>query len=139
MNNNSIVIKKISQLSSSINILWSDNKESFFHFLWLRDNCPSNFHLDARQRKFNLLTVSESIHPKKILLNNDGNVKIFWSEGEHISCFESKWLRDHCYTINNDKEYKSTYILWDKILEKNIENNTIEYEEIINTESGLLV
>ena len=139
MNKNSITIKKISQSSSSIDILWSDNKESYFHFLWLRDNCPSNIHSDARQRKFNLLTVSDSIHPKKILLNDNGNLEIIWSEGGHSSCFESKWLRKHCYTINNNKEYKSPYILWDKSLAESIEKNTIEYKDIINSESGLLI
>ena len=138
MSNNSITIKEIKQSSSSVDIIWNDNKKSFFHFLWLRDNCPSNIHPDARQRRFNLLTVSESIHPKKIILNNDEKLEIVWSEGNHISYYDSKWLRDHCYTMKNNTKYQSPYILWDQSLSKNIHKNMIEYDEILNTESGLL-
>ena len=69
MKNSNFTIKKLSLSPSSIDIEWNDSKKSYFHFLWLRDNCPSNEHPDARHRMFNLLDVSEDIYPKKYFLN----------------------------------------------------------------------
>jgi len=54
---------KLTKKSQYIEILWADNHISKFHFLWLRDNCPSAFHKDTRMRKFNILLVSEKIKP----------------------------------------------------------------------------
>ena len=55
----------------SIQIEWSDGNTSDYNFLWLRDNCPSEIHPTARERTFNLLTVSESIHPKSFTISED--------------------------------------------------------------------
>ena len=60
--------KKLIQEIDCIKIIWEDNKTSKFHFLWLRDNCPSAIHPVARMRTFNILTVSKKIHPINFLL-----------------------------------------------------------------------
>jgi len=71
-----------------INIIWQDNHESKFHFLWLRDNCPTSFHLDSKMRKFNILSVSKDIYPKKI-----NNTKIYNLDEEALFMeFEDKIL-----------------------------------------------
>ena len=51
----------------SIRLEWSDGHISNFNYLWLRDNCPSDIHPTARERTFNLITVSEDIHPETFL------------------------------------------------------------------------
>ena len=48
---------KLTKKSKYIEILWNDKHISKFHFLWLRDNCPSAFHKDTRMRKFNILSI----------------------------------------------------------------------------------
>ena len=101
MINKNFTIKKVDLKLSSVVILWNDKQISHFHFLWLRDNCISSFHPDTRMRNFNILSVSENIHPKKCYLNKKGNLVIKWSENNHESVFLSKWLRDNCYTIKN--------------------------------------
>ena len=60
----------------SIKIEWSDGNISDYNFLWLRDNCPSEIHPTARERTFNLLTVSESIHPKSFTISEDNSLSI---------------------------------------------------------------
>ena len=80
--------------------------------MWLRDNCPSNEHPDARQKIFNIIDVSDNIHPNTYFLNNIGNLEIKWSEGNHHSCYDAKWLKKNCYTIKNKQTYKSPYKFW---------------------------
>ena len=138
MNNSKFTIKKLSQEHNSIRIVWGDSQKSNFHFLWLRDNCPKGQHPHARQRMFNLLNVSEDIYPLISNINKEGDLEVHWSEGDHHSCFDSKWLRNHCYTIKHNEIYKSPYKLWDKNLNSNLDSCTIDYKEIINDDTGLI-
>ena len=100
MNKKAFAIKKITLSSTAVSIIWKDNKKSLFHFLWLRDNCPTSFHPDTRMRIFNILSVSKYIYPMKIKKDNNRLI-IHWSENNHISKYDLKWLRNHCYTNKN--------------------------------------
>ena len=124
-------IKKVTKTNKTLNINWSDGKKSKFHFLWLRDNCPSDIHPTARERLFNLISVTENICPASYKINNKGKLEIKWNEGNHISYFEPIWLRNHCYTIKKDNKYVSPYKLWDKSLQENFNEITIACEEIM--------
>ena len=114
-------IKNISINSNTLDIEWKDGKKSNFLFMWLRDNCPNDVHPTANQRTFDLLTVSEDIHPNEYKVNNKGQLEIKWSEGNHTSYFEPKWLKNNCYTLKSDKKYISPYFLWDSSLQNNLE------------------
>ena len=136
--NNLISIKNISKKEKSIKIEWNDGEISNFHFLWLRDNCPSGIHPTARQRSFNLLSVSEKIHPTNFKIINDKKLEIEWSEGNHKSLYDLNWLRNHCYTISNNKKYNSPYILWDSKLNKKLKSISIEHTDVMNNDDGLI-
>ena len=131
-------ISKISKNGTYLQVIWDDGKESKFNYMWLRDNCPTAHDKDSRHRMFNILDVSENINPKKYNLNSDGKLEIEWSEGNHVSHYDISWLRENCYTIKNNEEYKSPYKLWDSSLEKNIEGIYIDHNEIISSEEGLV-
>ena len=90
-------VKTVEKKKDHLSIIWNDNFKSKFHFLWLRDNCPTAIHPTANMRVFNILTVSKKIFPKKYTIENN-KLNIDWSEGKHTSKFDLKWLRDHCYT-----------------------------------------
>lgn len=62
-----------------------------FDYLWLRDNCPTAFHPETRERALDLLTVSEDIHPLNVHITAEG-VRIDWSEGDHQSHYRADWL-----------------------------------------------
>ena len=51
-------VKKLEKKNDHLSILWKDNFESKFHFMWLRDNCPTAIHPTANLRVFNILNVS---------------------------------------------------------------------------------
>jgi len=131
------LIKNFSKEKDFMKIIWNDDKISKFHFLWLRDNCPSNEHPVARQKIFNIIDVSENIHPKKYYINNNGNLEIDWSEDSHHSCYDAKWLKKHCYTQKNTNTYKSPYKLWDSKFEKNLNKIKIEHDDIMQSDEAL--
>ena len=134
--NNKYIVKKIEKKNDHLSISWGDNFKSKYHFLWLRDNCPSAIHPTANMRVFNILTVSKKIFPKKINLNQN-QLDIDWSEGSHKSKFNLQWLRDHCYTEINNKKYNSPYIFWDSNLKKNFSKIKLNHNDIISNDSYL--
>ncbi len=134
--NNKYTVKKIEKKNDHLSITWNDNFKSSFHFLWLRDNCPTAIHPTANMRVFNILTVSKKIYPKKINLKIN-TINIDWSEGGHKSNFSLKWLRDHCYTEINKQKYKSPYIFWDGKLKKNFNKIKLNHDKIIKDDNYL--
>jgi len=133
-----INISKVSQNGSGLDVEWNDGEKSNFNFMWLRDNCPTAHDKDSRHRMFNLLEVSTDIKPKQFKINKEGKLEIEWSEGNHTSYYDQEWLRKNCYTINNKKKYVSPYQLWDNSLQKNLNSISIEHDEIIKSEKGLI-
>jgi len=133
-----IEISKVSKNASSLNVEWNDGEKSSFNFLWLRDNCPTAHDKDSRHRMFNILEISTNIEPKTYKINDEGKLEIVWSEGNHTSFYDQEWLRKNCYTINNNKKYVSPYQLWDSSLQKNLKSISIEHDEIINSDEGLI-
>ena len=133
-----IEISKVSKNGSTLNVEWSDGEKSSFNYMWLRDNCPKAHDKDSRHRMFNILKVSKDINPKKYNVNKEGKLEIEWSEGNHTSFYDLKWLRENCYTIKNKKKYNSPYQLWDCSLQENLKSITIEHEQIISSDEGLI-
>ncbi len=131
-------IKNITKNTSYLEVEWNDGQKSKFNYLWLRDNCPSAHDKNTRHRMFNILKVSTDINAKKYNINEQGKLEIEWSEGEHISYYDLKWLRENCYTIKNKKRYSSPYKLWDSSLQKNLDLIQIDHDEILDSENGLI-
>ena len=131
-------ISKVSANGSSLDILWTDGKKSNFNYLWLRDNCPTAHDKDSRHRMFNILEVSTGIKAKDCKINDDGKLVIEWSEGNHTSYFDPKWLRENCYTLKNKQKYISPYKLWNSNLQNNIKTISVDHDEIISSEQGLI-
>ena len=134
---NEIKILNAEKKDRSIEIEWSDGNISGYNFLWLRDNCPSEIHPTARERTFNLLTVSESIHPESFTISEDNSLSIKWSEGDHSSNYSSEWLRKNCYTLKNSAPYKTPYQLWDQSIRNSIEKIQINCDEIMSSDEGI--
>jgi len=132
------VISKVSKNGSALDVEWSDGEKSNFNFMWLRDNCPTAHDKDSRHRMFNILEISTNIEAKTCKINNEGKLEIEWSEGNHTSYYDQEWLRKNCYTINNKKKYVSPYQLWDRSLQENLKSISIEHDEIISSDEGLI-
>ena len=131
-------IAKVSVNGSSLDILWNDGAKSNFNYLWLRDNCSTAHDKDSRHRMFNILEVSTKIKAKKFKINDDGKLVIEWTEGDHTSYYDPEWLRENCYTLKNKKKYISPYKLWNSSLQNNLDSISIEHDEIISSDQGLI-
>ena len=131
-----VKISKVLKNGSGLNVEWTDGKKSNFNFMWLRDNCPLDMDEDTRERTFNILEVSENIHPKEYKINPEGKLEIEWSEGNHTSFYDPKWLRKNCYTLK--EKYVSPYKLWDSKLNSNLESISIDYENIMQSDEALI-
>ena len=131
-------ISKLEKNSTYLKVIWNDGQESKFNYLWLRDNCPTAHDKDSRHRMFNILEVSQNINPTKYSISSDGKLEIEWSEGDHTSYYDPKWLRENCYTLKNKQKYVSPYKLWDSSLEKNLKSIQIDHDEIVNSDDGLI-
>ena len=131
-------ISKVTANGSSLDILWKDGEKSNFNYLWLRDNCPTAHDKDSRHRMFNILAVSTNIKAKEFKINDDGKLVIKWSEGNHTSCYDPKWLRENCYTLKNKQKYISPYKLWNNSLQNTLGSISVEHDEIISSDQGLI-
>ena len=123
-------IVKILKKNKYLEIYWDDNHISKFHFLWLRDNCPTAFHKDTRMRNFNILSVTKKIKPIDFKVINK-SLHVSWSENNHNSIYNLKWIRDNCYTEKNLKSYKSDYKLWNSQFVNKINNLRLIYSGVI--------
>ena len=57
-------------------------------------------------------------------------------EGEHISYYDVKWLRENCYTLKN-KKYNSPYIMG-LFFARKIDSIKIDHDKILNSDRGLI-
>jgi gamma-butyrobetaine dioxygenase len=76
----------------TVRVRWGDDHVADFSFLWLRDNCPSGLHPLTRERTFDLLSVSEDVHPLSLDVDA-GGLRVVWSGDDHVSRFSAEWLR----------------------------------------------
>ena len=129
-------IVKVKRKNKYLEVYWNDKHISKFHFLWLRDNCPTGFHKDTRMRNFNILSVTKNIRPIDFKFSSK-NLYISWSENNHNSIYNLKWIRNNCYTEKNLKSYKSDYKLWNAQFGKKIKSVVFDYKKIISNEKEL--
>ena len=95
----------------SLVIRWSDGKIANFHYLWLRDNCPSGFHPSTQERLFNLTTVSPDIYALEGTFDTT-TLYITWSEGAHKSAYPLQWLYENAYSPDFKKTHTSVIEPW---------------------------
>ncbi|MEO9527890.1 TauD/TfdA family dioxygenase [Roseibium sp.] len=77
-----------------LHVAWPDGTRADYPFLWLRDNCPSGFHPQTRERQFDLTGIPLDIAVSRAELE-DGDIVLTWSHGGHVSRYQPGWLRDH--------------------------------------------
>lgn len=127
-------ILSANQEEHSLRVIWEDGTESIFHYLWLRDNCPSAFHPQTGERSFDQLSVSENIHPISVVVDGT-KLNIDWSEDDHKSQFESTWLYDHNYSANDAERHSTGYESWDSSFVERIPMGN--HLEVMNSDKAL--
>ena len=108
-----LVLQSCCELQQGVSLTWSDGSQSYFHFLWLRDNCSRNLHPITQERVFDLLSVSVDITANKLSIDNN-QLLIEWSEQGHYSVFSASWLREYAYSGDLMPDKKPATKSWDK-------------------------
>ncbi len=95
-------------------IQWADGVEGIFPFLWLRDNDPSGFHPDTRERTFDLLSVQDDIAPSTVEHTPGGDeLTLTWPDLVGGSRFSVAWLASHRPGKPNDDPGRIGWASWD--------------------------
>jgi len=127
-------IVSVQQAEHSLTLEWETGESAQYHYLWLRDNCASAFHPETQERDFDLLSVTEDIHPLRIQMN-DTSLDIVWSEGGHKSTFLLSWLYEHNYSRSTRARHMSSYQSWDSSFVQRIPR--ANYASVISDDAAL--
>ena len=77
-----------------IHIKWSDNSDSSYPFLWLRENDPAGFHKDTNERMTDLTSIPLDISLTKAFIKDD-ILMLNWSDSENSTRYNLDWLYHH--------------------------------------------
>ena len=108
-------ITSVSVRERWVEVVWADGRLSRFHHMWLRDNCPCAgcVHQGTKEQTFELVAVSDDVHPTAATLTDDGSVSVVWSNDAHVSDFHAGWLRENCYSDEARAERVTLRTTWD--------------------------
>ncbi|MEO5974050.1 MAG: TauD/TfdA family dioxygenase [Ilumatobacteraceae bacterium] len=95
----------------SLNIGWSDDHSSTFHYLWLRDNCPQLRHPQTNHRIHETSTIASDVKPVTAVITIDGDLQLTWPDA-HVSTYSATWLKTFDYSSGR-RRTKRKPILWD--------------------------
>ncbi len=69
-------------------------KSGYFNFYWLRDNCPTSFDRQTRERTFDIFHHVREPRPASVSLSSDA-LEITWMEDGHTSRYSLEWLSQY--------------------------------------------
>ena len=107
-------VKNIEKKRDHLSIKWADNFKSKFHFLWLRDNCPTAIHPTANMRVFNILSVNKKTDTeweniKHIIISH---INEYYADGNESIINKANSLNSVDY---NEIEKKIIHVLETKV------------------------
>lgn len=94
-----------------LHVAWPDGTRADFPFLWLRDNCPSGFHPQTKERLFDLTTLPDKISIAEARVEED-QIVLTWEAIDHVSRFKPDWLYAHRPGIGLADPANVSPILW---------------------------
>ncbi|WP_343561411.1 TauD/TfdA family dioxygenase [Kiloniella sp. b19] len=77
--------------ANGLNLTFPGGTTSYFNYFWLRDNCPSSFDAQTRERTFDILAEPEAPTPEKATIEGQELV-IIWNNGSHVTRFDLDYL-----------------------------------------------
>ncbi len=114
--------------------LTTGQRESRFHYVWLRDNCWCD---DCRvtqsgERRLFTADIPDDIAPVDVRLDaNQGALRVDWSDG-HLSSYDLTWLDVHDYSNHEDRVHPHV-TLWASTLPS---VPRFEHDDVV-TDSGV--
>ena len=115
MSKSGLSIQHIEKQHHQLSVTWKDGHHSFFHYIWLRDNCACIECGDryGGHRYLEFSEIPDDIAPRKIIVDDEGKLQIEWNNNGHLTTYSANWLREHCYSSAAIDERRSKPVLWD--------------------------
>ncbi|MER5173979.1 TauD/TfdA family dioxygenase [Thioclava sp. GXIMD2076] len=77
--------------SQGLEVVLSDGAAHYFNYYWLRDNCPTSFNTDTRERSFDIFHLAAA--PRAESAEVDSNALVIkWADEDHVTRFPLAWL-----------------------------------------------
>jgi len=129
----------LAQHSTILEVTWSDERVSPFHYLWLRDNCPCPTCVFpvTREQIFEIADATDNLRLFDARIEEGGVLTLSWSDG-HASAFHPGWLRAHAYDTESRAE--RTRLLpqprfWRAEMNEQLAH--FDYDEVMNSDLAL--
>ena len=88
-------IQAVEPRERALTICWSDASKTDFPYMFLRDNDPSGFHPQTQERMFDLLSVSETLKPSRVQVDDQTLVIDWETDAAHRTVLDVGWLANH--------------------------------------------
>ncbi len=99
--------------SRGIEIEWGDGHRSYFHHIWLRDNCPcDDCVVSSGERLMLAASISPDLVPSEVGLRRGRELEIVWASDGHRTRLDARWLRTHCYSPTERAKRRHQPKLW---------------------------
>ena len=76
-------------------ITWDGGVQDEFHYIWLRNNCPTSRHPLVGESILDPLSIPLDIAPHHVEVMPNGALHITWANDGHESYFDPTWLLQH--------------------------------------------
>ena len=116
---------------------------AYFNYFWLRDNCPSSFDLETRERSFDVFSLNQAPIPATAEIIAD-ELHIVWQEGEHKTIYALEFLEKYITGSPREDVAQLPRIPWfsdhyDKIARFNQAELLADPQKVIQWAKSLLV
>ncbi|XP_069479606.1 gamma-butyrobetaine dioxygenase [Ambystoma mexicanum] len=121
-----------------LRIQWEDDSESFYPYVWLRDNCqcPDCFLHSAKARKLPFTDLNVETGVQGIALSNTEKVRVTWPDG-HTSDFEAGWLKKRCFSRHSRAEMQDELHLPEcQFWGSDLQMPVMSYEDVLSNDES---
>ncbi|XP_060695075.1 gamma-butyrobetaine dioxygenase [Hemiscyllium ocellatum] len=131
------VIEKVEAFDKQrcITVHWDDGNHSQYPYVWLRDNCqcPQCFLSSAKARKLPIEDLDVNISVEKVI-STDSKISVVWPD-QHISEFDSNWLKTRSFAQTTRKEIQQKLFLTDQQnWGSELQIPTASFEEVLDND-----
>ena len=84
-------MQKIGLSKTGLTVPMRGGESAYFNYFWLRDNCPTSWDPETRDRSFDIFAEPDTLHPLSAQIEGDALV-VTWAHDGHVSRYSLTWL-----------------------------------------------
>lgn len=105
-------IQDFSRQPDRLSITWKSGSQDEFHYIWLRNNCPTARHPTVGESILDPVSIPLDIAPQHVALTPEGALHIIWDNDQHESYFDPTWLFQHSHKSAHQATALFSPTLW---------------------------